>query len=171
MSMNNNKVLWCLKKAEKEIAQGKKHRGLLKIEKNEEKMSLHIKKAEHNLNAITDFQKIGYSDWSASAAFYSIYHCFLAILLKFGYESRNQECTFALINSLIEDKKISLRKDIVDEIYSMKTEEAHELPTIIEIRELEQYGISLSLEDNTLNILKTKAKLTLDLTKEIIETK
>ena len=169
MSHSENKVKWCLQKAEKELKSGGKHRGLVKMMPDVELARQHIAKAEHNLKAMISFKKTGFSDWSASAAFYSIYHGFLAVLAKFGYESRNQECTFALINSLIEDKKISLDKKFVEEIHSLDHEERHEAPTIIEIRELEQYGVSISLEDNAYERLLSLAKNALSQVKEIIE--
>jgi len=165
MSHNTNKVEWCLKKGEKE---GTKHRGLVKIKRNEKIIKAHIKKAEHNLNAIIDFKKSGYSDWSASAAFYSIYHCFLAIINKFGYESRNQECTFALIYTLIEDGKIDLDKELIEEIHSLDVEEKQEM-SATELREIEQYGVSLSIENKTYERILELAKKILDKTKEILE--
>ncbi len=170
MSHIDNKVEWCLKKAEKELKTGGKHRGLIKISPNQELAKAHISKAEHNLKAISDFKEEGYSDWSASAAFYSIYHCLLAILAKKGYESRNQECTFALIYQLIETKEISLDKEQIKEIHLLNHEEAHEKPTIVEIREAGQYGIALSLKDETFNRLLNLAKSILEKTKEIIQT-
>jgi len=169
MSHSENKVGWCLRKAEKEIQQGKRHKGLVPIKANLELAREHIKKAEHNLRAISDFKKMGYSDWSASAAFYSIYHCFLAIISKFGYQSRNQECTFALIYHLIETKKINLEKEFVQKIHSLDLEEKQAFPDIVEIREIEQYGIKLSLEDEAFSNLLNLAKIFLDKTKEIIE--
>ena len=169
MSYNKNKVKSCLNKAEKELKETNKHRGLIKVKINSELIQNHVTKAEHNLNAIIDFKKIGYSDWSASAAFYSIYHCILAILNKFGYESRNQECSFALIYQLIKDKKINLNKELIEEIYLINVEEKHEFPTIINIRETEQYGISLSLENQTLKKLLNISQVILDQTKVIIE--
>ena len=169
MSHAKNKVNWCLKKAEKELQQSEKHRGLVKIKQNQEIINIHIKKAEHNLKAITDFKKIGYSDWSASAAFYSIYHCFLAILAKFGYESRNQECTFALIYHLIETKQINFDKEMVQEIQLLDPEEKHKSPNIVELRETKQYGVSLSLEEDIFTELVTITKIFLDKTKEILE--
>ena len=75
-----NKLEWCLRKAKKE---GEKHRGLKEVKPDEEKANKHIAKAEHNFKAITHFKKTGYSDWSLAAGFYCIYHCFLAIALKF----------------------------------------------------------------------------------------
>jgi uncharacterized protein (UPF0332 family) len=169
MSHAENKIRWCLNKAKKELKKGDKHRGLIKIKPNLELANLHIKKAEHNLKAITKFKEIKYSDWSASASFYSTYHCFLAILSKFGYESRNQECTFAFILDLIDTKKIDLDKELIEEIHVLNLDEKHKSPTIVEVREIEQYGIKLSLEDETFKKVLKIAKITLDKTKEILE--
>src|SRR3989344_5954079 len=108
MTQTEKKVEWCIRKAEKELKEGKKHRGLIKIENNIEEAKKHIDKAEHNLRAISYFNDGRFSDWSMSAVFYCIYHCFLAIALKFGYESRNQECTISLIKSLKETGKINI---------------------------------------------------------------
>ncbi len=164
MSHTKNKVEWCLKKAEKE---GTKHRGIVKVESGNKIIEAHIKKAEHNLKAIIDFKKTGYSDWSASAAFYSIYHCFLAIINKFGYESRNQECTFALIYTLIEDNKIDLNKNFVSEIHNLDVEGKQEM-SVIKLREMEQYGVSLSIENKAYERILEVAKKILDKTKEIL---
>ena len=166
---SKNKIEWCLKKAEKELSKGSRHRGLIPKKADIGLARAHINKAEHNLKAISEFKRIGYSDWSASAAFYSIYHCFLAILSRHGFESRNQECTFALIHEMIESGKIDLDKEIVEKIASLNLEEEHESKNISQVREIEQYGISLSLENETFERLLKMAKIILDKTKEIIE--
>ncbi|MBI5065455.1 hypothetical protein HZA97_04395 [Candidatus Woesearchaeota archaeon] len=94
MSQVSKHVQWCIKKAENEIKECKslgkkqKHRGLLKVDLDDNEAKKHLAKAEHNLVGITRFNEIGFSDWSMSAGFYCIYHCFLAIAAKFGYESR-----------------------------------------------------------------------------------
>jgi uncharacterized protein (UPF0332 family) len=170
MSHAENKVNWCLKKAQKELKETNTHRGLLKIKPDTGLARRHIKKAEHNLKAMSDFRGIGYSDWSASAAFYCIYHCLLAIIAKLGYESRNQDCTFALIYRLIEEGKIGLDKETVQSVHELNPEEKHESSTIIGVRESQQYGVSLSLEDDTFKTLHKTALEVLDKTKEIIET-
>jgi hypothetical protein len=113
-------VKWCLNKAEKEIEECKKrgkrpkHRGLLKIIPNLEEAKKHLAKAEHNLLGIIRFKEIEFSDWSMSAGFYCIYHCFLAIAAKFGYESGNQACTISLMKLLKEEKKINLDDQYID---------------------------------------------------------
>ena len=76
MSHAANKVKWCLNKAKKELETSSNHRGLVRIEENNFLAEGHLKKAEHNLNAALYFEEGGYSDWSVSAFFYCIYHCF-----------------------------------------------------------------------------------------------
>lgn len=116
-----------------------------------------------------DFSKTGYSDWSASAFFYSIYQCFLAIALKFGYESGNQECTFALIESLIEDKKIDLDKKLLDKISVLDIQRDKEKHNSRDIREEYQYGTKLSIDEDLYSELYELSIKILSETKEIIE--
>ena len=158
-----------MKKAEKEIKETGIHRGLLKTEPSIELAKKHIIKAEHNLKAIMDFKNMGYSDWSASASFYTIYHSLLSILAKKGYDSRNQECTFALIYHLINTDEIDLNINLIKEVHLENLNQKHESVTIIELRELEQYGVSVSLEEDLYEkILKTSKEI-LDVAKEIVE--
>ncbi|MDO8550951.1 MAG: hypothetical protein Q7S39_12490 [Ignavibacteria bacterium] len=127
-----------MKKAERELEKSEKHKGLVKTKPNLEKAREYIKKAEHYLRA-TDYLKRGnFSDISASTVFYSMYHCLLAIAIKFGYESGNQECTFALIHNLIEDNRIDFKKELLYKIASLDTEKNNE-KTSVEIREQYQY--------------------------------
>src|SRR3989344_2170581 len=118
MSHAKNKVEWCLKKAENELKESEKHRGLIKARADLNKAKDYIKKAEHYLKATEYLKKGNFSDISASTMFYSMYHCLLAIALKFGYESRNQECTFALIHYLIEEREINLDINLLNKIAS-----------------------------------------------------
>jgi|SRR3989344_4793443 len=159
MTQTPNKVDWCLEKAKKELQQGKKHRGLLKQEPDIEEAKSHIIKAEHDLSAITYFDKGGFSDWSMSAAFYSIYHCFLAIAAKFGYESRNQECTIALIKSLKETNKINFDNEFIE---ALENYNEQDVQNVIERREFYTYGTTLSIED------KEEIKKSIQLCKECI---
>ncbi|MEK6887704.1 MAG: hypothetical protein AABX14_02035, partial [Candidatus Aenigmatarchaeota archaeon] len=74
MSHPENKVEWCLKKGEKELKEGGKHRGLVRIKPDIKKARQHIAKAEHNLKLMIDLKNTEFSDWCGSAAFYSMYH-------------------------------------------------------------------------------------------------
>src|SRR3989339_2116068 len=145
MSHAKNKVDWCLNKAKRELQDGKQHRGLVKVEVDLEKAREHLAKAEHNLKVTLYLQKGGFTDWCSSSLFYTIYHCFLAILTKFGYETRNQECTFALIASFIEDKKITIKKEDLEKVSILNITETQESSdTAVNIREDYQYGTKVS---------------------------
>ncbi len=174
MSQASKHVEWCINKANKEIEECKKygkrikHRGLLEINPNVEKAKEHIEKAEHNLNAIGKFKEIDFSDWSISAGFYSIYHCFLAIAVKFGYESRNQTCTIALIELLKEQNKINIDQKFINILKEGDIKDVHE-NTIIRMREDYTYGIDVSVEDETkIKDLIENCKEVIEITKNII---
>ena len=165
MSHAKNKVRWCLKKAEGELQQGPKHRGLAIQEADIGLARAHIEKAEHNLRAALHLQAGGFTDWCASTLFYAIYHCFLSILAKHGYASRNQECTFALVQSLIEDGRLAIAKEDVEQVSRLDAEGKHESPTVVSIREEYQYTTKLSLGTDVLQDLFSLAKRILDRTK------
>jgi uncharacterized protein (UPF0332 family) len=174
MSQASNHVKWCLAKAQKEIEEceklGKrpKHRGLAQIKPDVEKAKKHLEKAEHNLQATEYLKKGKFADLSAGTLFYSIYHCFLAIAVKFGYESKNQACTVALTEWLIEEGKISLDKKFVDLLKSEDSEK-NQIGFAINIREEYTYGADISLKDEKKvdELIKTSKEL-IDKTKDII---
>ena len=174
MSQASKQVEWCINKANKEIEEceklGKrpKHRGLLKRNPNIEEAKEHLAKAEHNLSGITKFKEIGFSDWSMSAGFYCIYHCFLAIAAKFGYESANQTCTISLMKYLKENKLIQLEEKFIELLEYEEMEEIKE-HSVINLREDYTYGVQISVNDDAkLNELKKICKELIDSTKEII---
>ncbi|MBI4152351.1 HEPN domain-containing protein [Candidatus Woesearchaeota archaeon] len=161
---------WCLNKAKKELQTGKQHRGLVRVDIDLQKAREHLAKAEHNLKVTIYLQRGGYTDWCPSSLFYVIYHCFLAILAKFGYETRNQECTFALIASLIEDNKITISQEDLEKVSTFNITETQESPeTAVSIRENYQYGTKLSLENKEYQELLQLAKRILDKTKETLQ--
>ncbi len=140
----------------------------MRIKKDIEESKRHLTKAEHNLKGVTRFKEIGFSDWSMSAGFYCIYHCFLAIAAKFGYESGNQACTVSLMKYLNEEKKISLDEKFID---LLEYEDLGEIEkdSVIDMRESYTYGVQISVKDETkINNLKEACKELVDITKEII---
>jgi uncharacterized protein (UPF0332 family) len=161
-----------LNKAEKEIEECKKlgkrpkHRGILKSEPDLDEAKKHLAKAEHNLSGITRFKEIGFSDWSMSAGFYCIYHCFLAIAAKFGYESGNQACTVSLMTYLKEEGKINLDEKFTD---LLEYEDMEDENSVIDMREDYTYGVQISVKDESkVTDLKKTCKDLVDATKEII---
>lgn len=130
-------VEWCLNKAKRELEKGQKHRGLLRIKPDSLLAKDYLAKAEHNLEVFLYNKEKGYYDWTINIGFYVMYHCCLAIITKFGYESRNQECTLALIESLVEGKKIG--EDFKKYIGSIKSNTKKEEEQILPMREKYQY--------------------------------
>ncbi len=165
---------WCLNKAVREVEECKKqgkraqHKGLLRVKPNLADAEKHIRKAEHNLKAISSFKETGFSDWSVSAGFYCIYHCFLAIAAKFGYESRNQECTISLIECLKEEGKIIIDSKFIEILKHQDIEEIQE-NKIIDMREDYTYGVEVSVgNEKEINDLIKICKEMIDVSKEII---
>lgn len=155
MSKLNERLKKCFKEGE---SGGRKHKGIRKITPNKELSLAHLNKALHNFEAITTFYKTGFSDWSASAAFYTLYQCLLGILAKNGYESKNQSCTFALAEDLIDKNKIKeITKDDLKEISDIYLKE--ETGKIIDIREDMQYTIKTEMEHALYIKLKEKTKI------------
>lgn len=152
MTQTEKKIEWCIRKAEKE---GTKHKGLKKVEPNKAKVQEHLEKARRNLKLISRLIEIGYADWAVSAIFYSMYHCLLAVLWKHGYESRNQACTFAVIEKLITEGKLSIT---IDELQSIQESSNDHDETVVDMREYYQYGTKTEVEKEKLAKLTQQAK-------------
>ena len=97
-----------------------------------------------------------------------MYHSLLAILVKLGYESRNQDCTFALISNLTEDGSIRFDSTLLNSIAKINPESS-ERETLTEIREHYQYGTKLSMKDRTYEELLNTTKRILGESKRILE--
>ncbi len=127
------------------------------------------REAEHNLKLMINLRSGEFSDWCGSAAFYAMYHSLLAILAKFGYESGNQECTFALVSILAEDGAIKFDTDLLESIANVDPKKRAEKETITEIREDYQYGVKLSMGDKTYEEMLVNVRRVLGEVKRIIE--
>lgn len=156
MAHLDNKLEWCITKAKKE---GEKHRGLREVAPNKDKSKEHIRKAEHNLKAMIYLIKGGFPDWAINASFYARYHCLLAALAKHGYESRNQECTFAAVHHLIGKKAVNIDEAKVKKIFA--SDEPMDESTLVALREDSQYGTTMFADE-------PKMKELLEETKEFI---
>lgn len=96
------KVYECFSLAKKEEEKGKKHKGLLIVKKDERKAEEYIQKAKTNLEICELFKKQRLDYKIPEEWFYSMYYCALAILTRFGVESRSQKCT-ALFLRYVKD--------------------------------------------------------------------
>ncbi len=153
----NDKLKKCLDEG---IRGGERHQGLRKITPSQKRAEEHLAKMTKNFKAITDFHDSDHSDWSASAAFYALYHGLLAILAQRGFESRNQSCTFALVEDLITKGEIKLltladTKEIFDKDINRDLDQSEK---ILDIREVMQYSTKTSLEEEEFEELKQRTK-------------
>ncbi len=166
MSQAANQVKWCLNHTRKQLAEGKKkHRGLIEVKPNFDAAKMHLEKAEHDLNGVFYMVKGGLSDWAVSAAFYSMYHCMLAIIAKFGYESENQTCTIALVELFKEQGKISIEDRFIK---MLKPEPKAKDFSVINLREEFAYGFKIAVPETDIKKLTENCKELIDKTKGII---
>ena len=147
---------WCLKD----------QRRLIKTRSNLDLAQKHVKKSEHNYGVVQTLERLKIYDWALNVGFYAIYHCFLAILAKYGYESRNQACTITVLLSLINEKKLGLDTDLVTQFDTLDVEKNIINPTIRESRELSTYGVETSID---LQQLKKIKELILKVQRETIK--
>lgn len=143
--MQRNKLSWFLSKENR----------LKIISPNLKKSAEHIAKAKHNLLAADYNIKGGFDDLAVSQCYYAMYHSLLAVLYKFGYESKNHECTITAVELLIAEKKVNLdAKDIafIRTAEQMKPKDAKSL------REEFQYGTKIDVNKEILVDLAKKAK-------------
>ncbi|MBS3150835.1 hypothetical protein J4443_00445 [Candidatus Woesearchaeota archaeon] len=156
MSQVDEHLKWCLKDPKR----------LIKTRPDLDLAQKHVKKSEYNYGTVQTLEKLKIYDWALNVGFYAIYHCFLAILAKYGYESRNQACTITVLLTLINEKKLDLDKDLVTQFDTLDVEKNITNPTVRESRELSTYGVETSID---LQQLKKIKELILKVQRETIK--
>jgi len=155
MPQIDNNLKWCLKDS----------RRLVKEKPDLDLAQKHVKKSEYNYGVLQTLERLEIYDWALNVGFYAIYHCFLAILAKYGYASKNQSCTITVLLKLIEDKKLNLDKDLVYQFDTLDVEESLTNPTARHEREISTYGVETSID---LGQLKKIKELVLKVQRETI---
>jgi len=139
-----SKVKDCFLSAKKDEEKGKKHKGLLIVKMDDKKAEEYVQKAKKNLE-ICELYKEKRLDYKIPEEwFYTMYYCALAILAKFGVESRNQRCTALFLRYLKDKRFIEYDDEFIDRIlvYSDKEEISD-----VDERENARYGSSVKSED------------------------
>lgn len=145
-----------IKAMEREIGS---ERGLKIIEPNEDLASGHIDKADHNLDVMTDLNKLGHSDWVVAVAYYSMYHAATSILAKMGLDSKDHATTAAVLEYFFGKKiekslldKFNELKEKKEEIQMIKIEEKYinYLWKTKKTRETIQYGVETTYKETGL---------------------
>ena len=156
MSQIDNHLKWCLRDEKR----------LVKTKPDLDLAYQHLKKSEYNYRILQTLEGLKIYDWALNIGFYAIYHCFLALLAKYGFESKNQSCTVTLLLSLIKEGKLHLDKNLVLQFDTLEIEKDMASPTIRMKRELSTYGIGTSID---LQQLKSLKEMILQVQREVIK--
>ena len=139
-----NEVRGCFVLAAKDEKKGKKHKGLL-IGKADNKMAeCYIQKAKVNLQLCDVYKEKGFDYKIPEEWFYTLYYCALAILSKFGIESRSQKCTAFFLRYAKDNGLIEYEDEFIDRItvYSTKEEKSD-----VDERETARYSSSITSKE------------------------
>jgi uncharacterized protein (UPF0332 family) len=138
------KVYDCFSIAKKEEEKGKKHKGILFVGKDNQKAEEYIAKAKKNL-LVCELYKDNRLDYKIPEEwFYTMYYCALAILAKFGVESRSQRCTALFLRYVKDAGIIDYDNEFIDRIMVYKEKEE---TSDVDEREKARYGSSVYSEE------------------------
>lgn len=147
MSQIEKHLKWCLNDEKR----------LKRVKPNKELAQQHLAKSEYNAQVLRELEKLKRFDWALNVGFYAIYHCFLAILAKYGYESRNQSCTITTILTLIDEQKLSMERDLVLRFDTLEADK-DATATVRQSREISTYGVSSTVDTDRLSEIKELIK-------------
>jgi len=138
------KIFECFFLAKKEEEKGKKHKGLLFVDKDDKKAEEYVQKAKVNLQLCELYKKQRMDYKIPEEWFYSQYYCALAILAKFGVESRSQKCTALFLRYMKDKCLIDYADEFIDRIMVYKEKEEK---TDVDEREDARYGSAVQSEE------------------------
>lgn len=134
----------CFSSALKDEKKGKKHKGLLAVKPSVKEAEEYVLKAKKNLELCKLYKEKGFDYKLPEEWFYILYYCALAILSKFGVESRSQRCT-ALFLSYAKDKaQIEYDDEFVKRIMVYRDKEEK---SDVDERENARYGSSIQIKE------------------------
>ena len=137
-------VRGCFVLAAKDEKKGKKHKGLLITKPDNKAAEGYIHKAKVNLELCDVYKEKGFDYKIPEEWFYTLYYCALAILSKFGIESRSQKCTAFFLRYVKDNGLIDYEDEFIDRItvYSAKEERSD-----VDERETARYSSSIASKE------------------------
>ena len=131
------KLRECFKTAEKDEKSGLKHKGLIFKAINDEEPKNYIEKAKRELELCSMYKEKGFDYKIPEEWFYTLYYCALAILSKFGVESRSQRYTALFLKYIKEKELVEYDDEFIERImvYPKKGEKSD-----VDEREKARYG-------------------------------
>lgn len=139
-----NEARDCFLNAMRDEKKGKKHKGLLIANPDNKKAEDYLTKAKMNLELCDSYKERGFDYKIPEEWFYALYYCALAILSKFGIESRSQRCTAAFLRYAKDDGLIKYDDEFIDRITVYKDKEE---TSDVDEREKARYGSSIGSEE------------------------
>ncbi len=128
----------------KDEKKGKKHKGLLITSPDYKKAEEYLAKAKRNLELCDFYKEKGFDYKIPEEWFYTLYYCALAVLSKFGIESRSQKCTAAFLRYAKDNNLIEYDDEFIDRITVYRNKEER---SDVDEREAARYGSSIKSED------------------------
>ena len=134
----------CFVLAARDEKKGKKHKGLLIGKPDNKAAKDYIAKAKVNLQLCDFYKEKGFDYKIPEEWFYTLYYCALAILSKFGIESRSQKCTAFFLRYAKDNGLVDYEDEFIDRImvYSAKEEKSD-----VDERETARYSSSIASEE------------------------
>lgn len=111
-----DKLRECFKTAERNEKEGIKHKGLLARSPNQEEAKGYIDKSKRELELCRLYKEGGFDYKLPEEWFYILYYCALAILAKFGVESRSQKYTALFLKYVKEKGIIDYNDELIERI-------------------------------------------------------
>ncbi len=134
----------CFVSAIKDEDKGKKHKGLIIIKPNKKIAEDYIKKAKLNLELCDFYKEKGFDYKIPEEWFYTLYYCALAILSKFGIESRSQKCTAYFLKYSKDNHLIEYDDEFIDRIIVYRDKEEK---SDVDEREKARYSSSITSKE------------------------
>ena len=134
----------CFKNAKCDEDNGIKHKGLLIISPSIERAREYLDKAKDSLKFCEIYKKAGADYKIPEEWYYSLYYCALAILCKFGVETRSQRYTALFIKYVKEKEIINYDAGFIDRIMVHKEKGK---TSAVDEREEARYGSKIKIEE------------------------
>jgi len=134
----------CFLNALRDEEKGKKHKGLLITKPDNKIAKEYLKKAKLNLELCGLYKEKGFDYKIPEEWFYTLYYCALAILSKFGIESRSQKCTAYFLKYAKNNHLIEYNDKFIDRIMVYRTKDE---TSYVDEREKARYSSSINSQE------------------------
>ncbi len=139
-----NELRDCFITAIKDEKKGKKHKGLFITQPNKNVAEEYLVKAKMNLELCDLFKIKEFYYKIPEEWFYTLYYCALAILAKFGVESRSQKCTAVFLKYVKDKGLIEYDNEFIERIIVHRSKEEK---SDVDERETARYSSSIKSQE------------------------